>query len=110
MLFPSGVSYSIAQPLHLCLGNNTSISNTAISKGLLRFQVAEAAHDMLSVMKEEAALENNKIHLFTSRERFPGVFEARQEVTDADKRLVRATCLYLSSCPCPCNLERNLLD
>ena len=44
-------------------------------------------------MDEQAALANQKIDLFTSRERFPGVFEARENVTAADAALVRR--LYL---------------
>lgn len=55
----------------------------------LCLQVAEAAYEMLSVMDEEAAAANNKIDLFISEERFPEVFEARQEVANADKGLVR---------------------
>ena len=58
-------------------------------------QVTEAAWDLLSVMDEQAALANQKIDLFTSRERFPGVFEARENVAAADAALVRR--LYLRS-------------
>lgn len=51
-------------------------------------QVAEAAYEMLSVMDEEAAAANNKVDLFTSEERFPELFQARQSVADADAALV----------------------
>ncbi len=51
--------------------------------------MTEAAWDLLSVMDEQAALANQKIDLFTNRERFPGVFEARENVVAADAALVR---------------------
>lgn len=51
-------------------------------------QVSEAAWDLLSVMDEQAALANQKIDLFTDPERFPGVFEARENLTAADAALV----------------------
>ena len=51
-------------------------------------QVSEAAWDLLSVMDEQAALANQKIDLFTSQERFPGVFEARASLAAADAALV----------------------
>lgn len=51
-------------------------------------QVSEAAWDLLSVMDEQAALANQKIDLFTSQERFPGVFEARANLAAADAALV----------------------
>ncbi len=40
-------------------------------------------------MDEQAALANQKIDLFTNQERFPGVFEARANLTAADAALVR---------------------
>ena len=51
-------------------------------------QVSEAAWDLLAVMDEQAALANQKIDLFTSQERFPGVFEARANLAAAEKALV----------------------
>ena len=48
-------------------------------------QVSEAAWDLLAVMDEQAALANQKIDLFTSQERFPGVFEARANLAAAEK-------------------------
>ena len=51
-------------------------------------QVSEAAWDLLAVMDEQAALANQKIDLFTSQERFPGVFEARASLAAAEKALV----------------------
>ncbi len=52
-------------------------------------QVSEAAWDLLSVMDEQAALANRKIDLFTNKERFPDVFEARTNLAAADAALVR---------------------
>ena len=51
-------------------------------------QVSEAAWDLLAVMDEQAALANQKVDLFTSQERFPGVFEARANLAAAEKALV----------------------
>ena len=51
-------------------------------------QVSEAAWDLLAVMDEQAALANQKVDLFTSQERFPGVFEARASLAAAEKALV----------------------
>ena len=62
-------------------------------------QVSEAAWDLLSVMDEQAALANQKIDLFTNQERFPGVFEARANLTAADAALVRSSANVLSSNP-----------
>ena len=52
-------------------------------------QVSEAAWDLLAVMEEQAALANQKVDLFTSQERFPGVFEARASLAAAEQALVR---------------------
>ena len=54
-------------------------------------QVSEAAWDLLAVMDEPAALANRKVDLFTSQERFPGVFEARASLAAAEKALVWRT-------------------
>ncbi len=78
-------------PLNLLLSGQAS----SIHIIELCLQVAEAAYEMLSMMDEEAAAANNKIDLFISERRFPEVFEARQEVADADEGLVRGP---LSSC------------
>ena len=60
-------------------------------------QVSEAAWDLLAVMDEPAALANQKIDLFTSQERFPGVFEAHASLAAAEKALVWRPQARLSS-------------
>lgn len=42
-------------------------------------QVASIVEDVLSVVDEEAARENDKLQLFTSAERFPHVFQQVQQ-------------------------------
>ena len=50
-------------------------------------QVARAALEMLSVLHEEAAAQNDKLHLFASEERFPRVFQLAAELAGAEAAL-----------------------
>ena len=50
-------------------------------------QVARAALEMLGVLHEDAAAQNDKLHLFASEERFPRVFQLAAELADAEAAL-----------------------
>ena len=57
---------------------------------MMRFvavQVARAALELLAVLHDDGAAQNDKLHLFASEDRFPRVFERAAELADAEAAL-----------------------
>ncbi|KAK9827992.1 hypothetical protein WJX81_005994 [Elliptochloris bilobata] len=50
-------------------------------------EVSDAASEMLGVLDEAAAMENDRVALFASEARFPGVADAREELAEAQAAL-----------------------
>ena len=50
-------------------------------------QAGDAAREMLALIHEDAAEQNNKIGLFKSHQRFPKVFQQRQELSVCEDTL-----------------------
>ena len=50
-------------------------------------QVAKAALEMLGVLHEDAAAQNDKLHLFASEEQFQRVFQLAAELAEAEAAL-----------------------